>query len=92
VGSSVNMALADDCDVAVVLVPSGRSAPSPFSSGVADEIDSFVGSTLGVFADDASLEAFGPNPLDPACRLPSATAGREQGRRVAAAVADFLGA
>ena len=91
VGSSVNMALADDCGAAVVLVPSGRSSPSPFSSGVADEIDAFAGSTLGVFADDTSLDAFGPNPLDPACRAPSAKAGREQGRRVAAAVADFLG-
>jgi NTE family protein len=90
VGSSVNMALADDCDVAVVLVPSGRSVPSPFGSGAADEVDAFSGS-FGVFADDESLSAFGPNPLDPACRKPSALAGREQGRRVAADIADFLG-
>jgi NTE family protein len=90
VGSSVNMALADDCDVAVVLVPSGRSTPSPFGDGAAEEVDAFAGS-FGVFADDESLAAFGPNPLDPACRKPSALAGREQGRRVAAAVADFLG-
>ena len=33
---------------------------------------------------------FGPNPLDPACREPSARAGRAQGRRVAAEVAAFL--
>jgi NTE family protein len=92
VGSSVNMALADDCDVAVVLAPSGRSTPSPFGGGAAEEVDAFGGSTFGVFADDESLAAFGPNPLDPACRKPSALAGREQGRRVAAAVADFLGA
>jgi NTE family protein len=90
VGSSVNMALADDCDVAVVLVPSGRSVPSPFGSGAADEVDAFSGS-FGVFADAESLSAFGPNPLDPACRRPSALAGREQGRRVAADIADFLG-
>jgi NTE family protein len=45
-----------------------------------------------VFADDESIAAFGPNPLDPACRKPSALAGREQGRRIAAAVTDFLGA
>jgi NTE family protein len=92
VGSSVNMALANDCDVAVVLVPSGRSAPSPFGGGAADEVDAFGGSTFGVFADDESLAAFGPNPLDPACRKPSALAGREQGRRVAGDLADFLGA
>jgi NTE family protein len=92
VGSSVNMALATDCDVVVVLVPSGRSTPSPFGDGAAEEVDAFAGSTFGVFADDQSLAAFGPNPLDPACRKPSAMAGREQGRRVAMAVTDFLGA
>ena len=90
VGSSVNMALASDCDVAVVLVPSGRSTPSPFGDGAGEEVDGFAGS-FGVFADDESLAAFGPNPLDPACRTPSALAGRAQGRRVAAAVAYFLG-
>jgi NTE family protein len=92
VGSSVNMALANDCDVAVVLVPSGRSAPSPFGAGAAEEVDAFGGSVFGVFADDESIAAFGPNPLDPACRKPSALAGREQGRWIAAAVTDFLGA
>jgi NTE family protein len=92
VDSTVNMALANDCDVAVVLVPSGRSAPSPFGGGAAEEVEAFGRSTFGVFADDESLAAFGPNPLDPACRIPSARAGREQGRRVAAALADFLGA
>ena len=92
VGSSVNLALANDCDVAVVLVPSGRSAPSPFGGGAAEEVDALGGSAFGVFADDESIAAFGPNPLDPACRKPSALAGREQGRRIAAAVTDFLGA
>jgi NTE family protein len=92
VGSSVNMALANDCDVAVVLVPSGRNTPSPFGDSGAEEVDAFAGSTFGVFADDESIAAFGPNPLDPACRKPSALAGRDQGRRVAASVADFLGA
>ena len=91
VGSSVNMALANDCDVAVVLVPSGLSAPSLFGGGAAEEVEAFGGSTFGVFADDESIAAFEPNPLDPVCRKPSALAGREQGRRVAAAVADFLG-
>jgi NTE family protein len=92
VGSTVNMALVDDCDVAVVLVPSGRSTPSPFGSGATEEVEAFGGSAFGVFADDESIAAFGPNPLDPACRKPSALAGREQGRRIAAAVTDFLDA
>ena len=92
VGSSVNIALANDCAVAVVLVPSGRSTPSPFGGGAAEEIEAFGGTAFGVFADDESIAAFGPNPLDPACRKPSALAGREQGRRIADAVTEFLGA
>src|SRR5262249_60429998 len=91
VGSTVNMTLANDCQVAVVLVPSGRSTPSPFGDGAAEEVDAFAGSTFGVFADDQSLAAFGPNPLDPACRKPSASAGRRQGRPIAPANARGLG-
>jgi NTE family protein len=90
VGSIVNMALANDCDAAVALVPTGRSAPSPFGGGAAMEVEASGASTFGVFADDESLAAFGPNPLDPACRKPSAVAGRAQGRRIAADVAAFL--
>ena len=90
VGSTMNLNLAADCDTVVVLVPSGRGAPSPFGRDPAVEVDAFAGRSLGVFADDDSLTAFGPNPLDPACREPSARAGRAQGRRVAAEVAEFL--
>jgi NTE family protein len=92
VGSIVNMALAKDCDAAVALVPSGRSAPSPFGDGAATEVEASGASTFGVFADDDSLAAFGPNPLDPACRKPSAIAGRAQGRWIAADIAAFLDA
>jgi NTE family protein len=91
IGSSVNLPVAGDCDVAVVLVPSGADAPSPFGDGPASEMAAFAGTTFAVFADDDSLAAFGPNPLDPRCRIPSAVAGREQGRREANAVARFLG-
>lgn len=90
VGSTINMAVAGDCDAAVALLPSGRNSPSPFGSAAAAEVDGFTAPTLGIFADDESLSAFGANPLDPACRIPSAHAGRAQGRRVAAQVADFL--
>jgi len=92
VASSVNLRVADDCDAVVVLTPSGVDAPSPFDAGPAAEIEAFGGAAFAVFADDASLAAFGPNPLDPRCRAGSAHAGREQGRREAAAVARFLGA
>lgn len=91
VASSVNLAVAADCDAAVVLVPSGVDAPSAFGAGPAVEISSFPGAAFAVFADRDSLAAFGPNALDPGCRIPSALAGREQGRREAAAVARFLG-
>ena len=91
VASSVNLGVAGDCDVAVVLVASGADAPAPFGDGPAAEIAAFPGPAFGVFADDDSLAAFGPNPLDPRCRIASAVAGREQGRREAKAVARFLG-
>ena len=92
IGSAVNMALAADCDTAVALVPQGRSTPSPFGAGAAEEVDGFAGRSLGIFADDDALAAFGPNPLDPACRAPAAQAGRAQGRREAQRVAEFLSA
>jgi NTE family protein len=88
--STMNLELASDCGTVVVLVPSGKGAPSPFGPDPAVEVDAFPGRSLGVFADDDALSAFGPNPLDPACREPSARAGRAQGRRVAAGVAEFL--
>ncbi|OBH05057.1 patatin [Mycobacterium sp. E2699] len=92
VASSVNLAVASDCDAAVVLVPSGADAPAAFGAGPAAEIAAFAGPAFAVFADADSLTAFGPNPLDPRCRIDSAVAGREQGRREAHAVARFLGA
>jgi NTE family protein len=91
IASSVNLVVAADCDTAVVLVPSGVDAPAPFGAGPAAEISAFPGAAFAVFADAASLAAFGPNALDPGCRIPSALAGREQGRREAAAIARFLG-
>ena len=90
VGSSVNMAVAADCATVVALVPAGEFAPSPFGAGTAAEIAASPGRTCAVFADEPALAAFGPNPLDPRCRIPSAVAGRNQGRRVAAAVKEFL--
>ncbi len=92
IGSTINLHVADDCDIAVVLAPAGESAPSSFGEGPASEIAAFGGTALGLFADDESLAAFGANPLDPGCRIASAEAGRAQGRRVAAAVGAFLGA
>jgi NTE family protein len=91
IASSVNLGVARDCDAAVVLVPSAPDAPAPFGDGPAAEIAAFEGAALGVFADAESLKAFGPNLLDPRCRVSSAVAGREQGRREAQRIARFLG-
>jgi NTE family protein len=91
VGSTINLDVAHDCGTAVVFVPLGKDVPSPFGGGAAAELDEFGGTALGVFADDESLAAFGPNPLDPNCRPASARAGRAQGRLVAAEIAEFLG-
>ncbi|OBG20888.1 patatin-like phospholipase family protein [Mycobacterium sp. 852002-51057_SCH5723018] len=91
IASPINLGVAGDCDAAVVLVPSGADAPSPFGDGPAAEMAAFPGATFAVFADDDSLAAFGANPLDPRCRVASALAGRDQGRREAPAVARFLG-
>lgn len=90
VGSTVNMEAAGDCASVVVLVPSGEFSPSPFGDGTVAEVAAFSGAKLAIFADDAALAAFGRNPLDPACRIPSAHAGRAQGKREAARVAEFL--
>ena len=92
VGSTVNMSAVQDCESAVVLVPSGANSPSPWGTGTVAEIEAFPGATLAVYADDDALAAFGPNPLDPACRAPAAQAGRAQGRREAQRVAEFLSA
>lgn len=91
VGSTINLHLVENCSAAVVLVPGGVEAPSAFGAGPASEVDAFGGTALAVFADHESLAAFGPNPLDPRCRPASARAGRAQGRKEAAAVAEFLG-
>jgi NTE family protein len=91
IASSVNLGVARDCDAAVVLVPSASDAPSAFGDGAAAEIAAFEGAAFAVFADAESLKAFGPNVLDPRCRVSSAVAGREQGRREAQGIARFLG-
>lgn len=90
VGSSVNLIAVTDCAAAVVLVPGAPDAPSPFGAGTGVEVSSFPGAVFAIYADEPARAAFGKDPLDPACRVPSAQAGRAQGRAVSAAVAQFL--
>jgi NTE family protein len=91
VGSSANLDVVADAETVVMLAPIADPGVSPFGRSLADEAAAHHGSVLTVFADDASLEAFGTNLLDPTCRGASANAGRAQGRRYAAAVVEFLG-
>lgn len=92
VASSTNIEVARGYGHVVVLAPS--AVPGNFLLGgtVADEAATVADSSVyTVFADDASVSAYGPNPLDPASRAPSARAGRAQGAREAAALDAFLG-
>ena len=47
VGSTMNLKLAADCDVVVVLVPAGKSAPSPFGRDPAVEVDALPAAHWG---------------------------------------------
>jgi NTE family protein len=92
VGSSANVDAVADCETVVMLAPTAEPGVSPFGRSLADELlQHRAGPAVGIFADDASTAAFGRNPLDPDCRVPSAIAGREQGRRTAEELAAFLG-
>jgi len=90
IGSRANVDAATDVDAVVMLSPAPAPGLSPFGGSLVDELDEHPGRTMGVYADDASVAAFGRNPLDPGRRAPSAAAGRDQGRRQAAEVAEFL--
>jgi NTE family protein len=92
VGSPANVDAVTDADAVVMLSPIPEPGFSPFGRSLADELAEHPGRTLGIFADEASVAAFGRNPLDPECRGPSALAGREQGWRDATKVAAFLDA
>jgi NTE family protein len=90
VGSSANVDAVADCETVVMLAPTAEPGLSPFGHSLADELAQHrSGPALGVFADDASIAAFGRNPLDPDCRAPAALAGRAQGRREAAGLTAF---
>jgi len=84
-----NVDLAAGADPVLVLVPS--AAQTPIGSAVtADELAALGSArTHIVYADDASIAAFGSNPLDPAVRRPAALAGLAIGRRIADEIADF---
>jgi NTE family protein len=93
VGSHANVDAVADYETVVMLAPTAEPGVSPFGRSLADELAQHrAGPAVGIFADDASIAAFGRNPLHPDCRAPSAIAGRQQGRRTAAQLAALLGA
>lgn len=82
--SPTNADLAAGCDRVMVLTPESTDSPRPFGS-LEDEIKSLEPADVRVvYADAASLAAFGTNPVSPSTRAPAAQAERDIGRTRAA--------
>lgn len=84
-----NVDLAVGAERVLVIVPGTEASPFGEAVSAADREAIAPATVHVVYADEESLTAFGANPLDPHARRPSAHAGREVGRRVAAEVAAF---
>ena len=87
VRSGANADLARDARRVLVLSPSAGTE----ADAVPEAQLAALESSRVIYADAASLTAFGSNPLDPAVRPGAARAGREQGRAIAATVEGFWG-
>lgn len=92
--SSDNADLAAGCAIVIVLSPLGAEGVSlPGSPGLPAQVASLQqgGARVRVVEPDASArKAIGHNPLSPDTRLPSAEAGRAQGRAIAADITDLI--
>jgi NTE family protein len=89
--TTTNADVAAGYDSVLVVAPFPPIGP-PFGATTADEvaaIEAGGGRAHVIAADEASLAAFGMNPLDASTRKPSALAGFAQAERVAADVAVF---
>jgi len=89
VRSGTNADLAAGCDRVLIITPTSADAPSPWGDPEGELERLRPADVRVVHADEASLAAFGTNPLSPATRGPSARAGRELGRAQAAELARF---
>ncbi|MDN4641403.1 patatin-like phospholipase family protein [Agreia sp. PsM10] len=88
-GSNADLAAGSDWVVIVTPLP-GVGDPGVGTVPTA-ELEALGGvPTAIVYADAASITAFGPNPLDPTTRRASAEAGRAVGRASAARIAAVL--
>jgi NTE family protein len=89
VRSGTNADLAAGCDRVLVITPSQAAAPQPWGN-LDDEIDQLSPADVHViYADDASIAAFGTNPLAPSTRGPAAREGRRIGGAEAGVVGSF---
>ncbi len=89
VRSATNADLAAGCDRVLVITPTSADTPPPWGN-LDQEIELLQPADVRVvYADAASLTAFGTNPLSAATRGPSARAGREIGQAQAADLARF---
>jgi NTE family protein len=82
VRSADNADLAAGAERIFVISPLGMDSPLPTPLPLREVLTSLKdgGATVTVISpDDASAAAIGTNPLDPATRVPAATAGRAQG-------------
>ncbi len=84
-----NADLAAGAEFVLILVPG--PAASPMGPAIADaELAALAPARIhSVFADEASIQAIGINPLDPGTRPAAARAGRDQGRRIAPQISEF---
>lgn len=89
--STTNADLAAGTDKALILVPSVLLEPQAAVLDV-ERGQLAPGTSLVVQADEGSIAAFGPNPLDPSTRAPAFHAGQRQAQQSLAAVAAFWGA
>jgi NTE family protein len=92
VRSSTNADLAAGCDRVLVVLPAPKDQPDPFSRLDAEIEQLAPVPVLVVYADAASVAAFGTNPLSPLTRPPAARAGRAIGQAEAARVAAYWAA
>jgi NTE family protein len=89
VRSGTNADLAVGCDRVLVVTPSQWNVPQPWGS-LTDEIDQLSPAEVQVvYANEASIAAFGANPLSPSTRAPAAREGRVIGRSETDAVGSF---
>lgn len=91
VRSIANADLAVGADRVLIILPMLQGAPQPWGSLDA-EISALAPARVYVIrADQASVDAFGTNPLSPTTRAPSARAGRAVGAAHAAGLAELWG-